>query len=114
MDKQNRKDILAAYKQRKVIGGVCAVKNKANGKMLVAAVVDIQGYRNRLEFSKSVGGCTDPRYQKDWEKYGAQAFILEVLEELEKKETQSDKEFKEDIETLKEIWLEKLDPTMLY
>lgn len=114
MDKQDRKAMLAAYKQRKVIGGICVIKNNANGKMLLAAVVDLQGYRNRFEFSKTVSGCADPRCQKDWEKFGSEVFSFEILEELEKKELQSEKEFKDDIEILKEIWLEKLDPTMLY
>jgi hypothetical protein len=52
--------------------------------------------------------------QGDWEKYGTEAFIFEILEELEKKETQSDKEFKDDLDTLKEIWLERLQRDLLY
>jgi len=82
--------------------------------MLVSAVVDLQGYKNRFEFSLSTGGCVSTKLQKDWLQFGADAFTFEILEELVKKETQTPKEFSEDIETLKEIWLEKLDPTLLY
>ena len=114
MDKQNKKEMLAAYKERKVIGGICAIKNIANGKMLLLSVLDLQGYKNRFGFSQATGGCINVRLQKDWEKFGADSFVLETLEELVKKETQTLKEFSDDIKTLKEIWLEKPDPDMLY
>lgn len=111
MDKKELKD---AYKERKVIGGICAIKNISNGKMLITAVADIAGYKNRFEFSKSTGGCVSIKLQKDWNELGTNNFTFEILEELDKKETQTPKEFNEDIKTLKEIWLEKLDPALLY
>ena len=42
--------------------------------------------------------------REDWERYGIGAFSFAVLEELEKKETQSEAEFARDIETLLELW----------
>lgn len=113
MDKQKKKELQNIYKERKITGGICAVKNTANGKMLLSAVANLQGYKNRFEFSKMTDGCLDKRIEKDWNEYGKDAFELEVLEELDKKEVQTSKEFSEDIETLKEIWLEKLDPDMV-
>ncbi|MFA6808305.1 MAG: GIY-YIG nuclease family protein [Eubacteriales bacterium] len=114
MEKQYRKEMQAAYKERKIVGGICAIKNTTNGKMVLAAVVDLQVYENRFKFSQVTGSCLDLRLQKDWIKYGSNAFVFEVLEELKKKETQTSKEFNEDIKTLKEIWLEKIAPDMLY
>ncbi|MDR3644354.1 MAG: GIY-YIG nuclease family protein [Clostridia bacterium] len=114
MEAQSKKEIRAAYKERKVTGGICAIKNTCSGRMLLAAVADLQGYRNRFEFSKATGGCINIKLQKDWDSLGADAFAFEVLEELVKKEAQTSKEFLDDIATLKEMWLEKLDPELLY
>ena len=114
MESSNRKEILNAYKERKVTGAVCAVKCKENGRLLVIAAPDLKGYRNRFEFAQATGDCISLKLQKDWNAYGAKAFTLEVLEELEKKDTQTPKEFSEDLETLKDLWLEKRDPALLY
>lgn len=114
MEKHNKKEMLTAYKERKVVGGICAVRNTVDGKMLLTAVADIQGYRNRYEFAKSTGSCVHVKLQKDWEKFGPDGFVFEVLEELVKKETQTPKEFSEDIRILMEIWLEKINPGSLY
>jgi hypothetical protein len=114
MKNQNRKQLLEAYKERKIVGGICAIKNTANGKMLLSGVTDLQGSKNRYEFSLATGSCVDFKLQKDWDTFGREAFIFEVLEELEKGETQTSKEFSDDIKILKELWIEKLDPHSLY
>jgi hypothetical protein len=114
MEKKSKKELLAAYKERKIVGGICAIKNTVNGKQLISAVTDLQGSKNRYEFSRATGGCLDLRIQKDWEEYGNEAFTFVILEELEKKDTQTMKEFEEDIKMLKDILLEKLDPNMIY
>lgn len=114
MEKDNRKEMRSAYKERKITGGVCAIKNTVNGKMLISAVVNLQGYKNRFIFSKSNGGCINPKLQKDWKEYGSDNFVFEVLEELEKSETQTDEEFSKDIKVLGEMWIEKVSPDKLY
>ncbi len=114
MQKEDKKEKLAQYKERKIVGGICVIKNTKNGKMLLSSVANLQGYKNRFEFSKLTGGCVNIKLQKDWEQFGAESFIFEVLEELEKKEAQTSEEFSDDINTLKEIWLEQLDPGKLY
>ncbi len=114
MDKPAKKALMTEYKERKVIGGVYAVRNTVNGKQLILSASDLQGSKNRFLFSQQTNGCISPKLNKDWEQFGANSFAFEVLEELEKKETQTSKEFAEDVKTLEEIWLGQLNPDKLY
>ncbi len=54
------------------------------------------------------------KLRDDRKTFGAEAFELEVLEELEMSEAQSPEGFGEDLALLKEIYLEKFDPRSMY
>lgn len=114
MKPQNKKDLIAAYKQRKQIGGVYAVTNKATGKALVLASAEIGGIQKRYEFAEATGGCFHPKLQQDANRFGNGAFSFAVLETIERKDTQTDREFAEDLDVLLSMWLEKYDPANLY
>ena len=114
MDKQSKKEMAAAYKEKKKIGGIYAVRNSVTGRALLGSAPDMEGFRNRFSFSQATDACVQPKLDDDWKAYGAAAFVLEVLETLEKEEEQTDREFADDLKTLKELWLEKLDPESLY
>ena len=109
-----KKELQQLYKERQVVGGVFAIKNSVNGKTLIDSAADMQGSKNRFEFSKSTGSCTYLKLQGDWSAHGGEAFTFEALEELEKGAGQSDSEFKADLGVLKELWLEKYDTGELY
>ena len=110
----SKKELRAQYREREVIGGVYAIKNVANGKILIDSAVNLQGFKNRFEFSQKTGSCVNMKLQKDWGQHGSSAFVFEILEELKKGDTQSDKEFKADIAMLKEIWIKKMAGISLY
>lgn len=114
MDKDRKKEILAAYKEMKTIGGICAVRNTVTGKILVISAPDVKGYRNRFAFSQQTDTPVHVKLTDDWRKHGSDAFVLDILETIEKKETQTDREFADDIKVLRELWLEKLDPAQCY
>ncbi len=114
MNPQNKKDLVNAYKQRKQVGGIYAVTNTKTGKALVLATADVGGIQKRYEFNELMGGCFHPKLLKDAKIYGNDVFQLTVLEEIERKDTQSDRDFKDDLDTLLEMWLEKYDPETLY
>ena len=114
MKPQNKKDLITAYKQRAQIGGIYAVTNTQTERSLVLASADIGGIRKRYEFSVLTGGCFHPKLQQDANQFGSGAFSFAVLEEMEKKATQTDREFMDDLEVLLSLWLEKYDPATLY
>jgi hypothetical protein len=105
---EKKKEILAQYKEREIIGGAYIIRNTLENKLLLDATTDLQSIKNRFEFSQKTGSCVYPKLQKDWSEHGGSAFVLEVLEELKKGGTQTDVEYKADIGFLKEMWLEKL------
>lgn len=114
MEKDRKKELLAAYKERPEIGGIYIIHNLENGKMLLQSTPNLQGDKNQFDFAIKTGGLVHMKMQADWEKYGKEAFSLEVLDELKKKPEQTVKEFREDLKLLLEIWSMKLDSEKLY
>jgi len=102
------------YQEREIVGGVYAIRNTQNGKMLIEAAADLRGSQNRFAFAQSTGSCVSMKLQSDWNAQDGKAFVFEPLEELKKGENQTMAQFKEDLETLKEFWLEKLAEQELY
>ena len=113
-DKQTKKEIITEYKNREFIGGVYAIRNTLSNRLLVGASTDLQGIRNRFEFSQKTDSCVDMKLQSDWKQFGGSQFCFEVLDELKKSETQTMDEFQADIAALKEIWLDELAGHVLY
>lgn len=109
-----RKELLLEYKARKVSGGVYKITNTANERFLLKAVTNLQGDKNHFEFSQKTNSCVFLSMQKEWNEYGADAFTFEILEEIEMKDTQTLKDFKDDLKVLEEIWAEKFDAEKAY
>jgi hypothetical protein len=108
MENKSRKEMTAAYKERKTLGGVYAIKNLKNGKIHLEVTANLQSSQNRFEFSRNTGSCVTPLLQKDWKDYGAENFAFEILEKIEMKDTQTPKEFQEDLKILYDLWTEKI------
>jgi hypothetical protein len=99
---ERKKELLASYKERPIVGGVCAVICSANNRALVFSCRDPESQRNRFEFSVSTGGCSLIPLQGDWKTLGADAFNFRLLETLEKKKEQTEESFLEELELLRE------------
>jgi hypothetical protein len=56
-----------------------------------------------------MGTCLHPKMQRDFSQYGAEAFELEFLEEVEKKEEESQMGFRDRLKRLEETWADKFD-----
>ena len=106
----DKKELREQYRNRTVIGGIYTIKNTINGKVLLDSTTDLKGARNRFEFF----GCPNPKMTADWSAQKGECFVFDVLEELEKDEIQTDKEFKDDLKILLEIWRDKFSSQDLY
>lgn len=107
MDSARRKALRDAYKAKPAVGGVCCIRCAGNQWVCIQATRDIEGLKNRFAFAMATGTAPDPTLRGEWEKYGAESFSFTVLDELKMGEDQTPEAFKEDIDALYEIWLEK-------
>ncbi len=107
MEKLSKKELKEQYKNRTVTGGVYCIKCDDNGHMWMKSTKDLEGQKNRLAFSISTNSCPEPDMLTEWNQYGANSFSFVVLEDMKKGETQTEREFTNDIELLLEMWIEK-------
>lgn len=107
MEKLSKKEIKEQYRNRTIIGGIYCIACKDSGRKWIKSTKDLAGQRNKFEFFASTNLCPEPGMSSDWNQYGAQSFSFAILEQLEKGETQTDKEFDDDIRTMYDMLLEQ-------
>jgi hypothetical protein len=107
MENNTKKQLKEQYKNREVIGGVYGVKCEGNGRMWIKSTKNMTGQKNRLAFSIAANSCPEPGMLAEWNQYGAKSFSFVILEQIKKKEVQTEREFSNDIELLLEMWMEK-------
>jgi len=86
MQRQDRKAAIAAYKERKTVPGVFAVRCEASGEAWVGAWADVETIQNRIWFSLRNGARTNPELLAAWKKHGEAQFRFEVIERLDEKD----------------------------
>ncbi len=107
MEKQSKRELQQQYKSRTMVGGVYSVTCDGNGHTWIRSTKDMAGQKNKYEFFISTNLCPEPGMSADWNNYGASSFHFTVLEELEKGEIQTDREFADDLKVMLELWTEK-------
>ncbi len=110
----DRRALSKDYKERRQVGGVYTITNTTNGRYLIGYAANLAGMRNRFQFAVTTGSAVDPRLRADWQTLGAQAFQLDILEELERGPEQSEAAFLNDLQALQELRRTDLDPTLSY
>lgn len=105
----DKKKLKQGYQQERRPGGVFQIRNLASERVLVVAGIDLQGIINRHRFSLEMGGHQNTELQADWKKFGSEGFAFEILDQVLPR-PQSNQVSREDLATLKDLWLEKLQP----
>lgn len=87
MSSEGRKAAVAAYKERKVVGGVYAIRSAASGDIWIGQWPDIDTIQTRLWFGLRQGTHPRPDLLAAWRQYGEANFRFEVLETIETDES---------------------------
>ncbi len=86
MKTDDRKAAIAAYKKRKSIAGIFAVRCAASGQTWVGHALDLDTIQNRLWFALRQGGHANRELQGAWSAHGESGFSFETLERLKEDE----------------------------
>ena len=107
--KKTKKELKREYKNRKKQAGVFQVKNTVNGKVLLGSSLNLEGPLNGHKFMLTIGAHRNKVLQDEWNEYGPDKFVFEILEVVK---TKDDPNFKlsDELTLLEQIWLEKLQP----
>jgi hypothetical protein len=89
--------------------GVFRVRNAVNGKSFIDASNDLPAILNRHQFQLRQGVHPNRELQKDWNELGPEAFVFEVLDTLTAPD-QPDYDPADDLQALKQLWLDRLSP----
>ena len=106
---KSKKDIKREYKERKKLAGVFQVKNIANGKVLLGSSLNLDGPLNGHRFMLKIGSHRNKVLQQEWNEYGPDKFIFEILEVVKVKD-EPNFNLSDELTLLEEIWLERLKP----
>jgi len=88
--------------------GVFIIKNNKNNMVYVDVSTDIEKILNRYKFELRMGSSRIKEMQKDWTNYGEQAFSFEVLDTIKRDENNENRNYSEDLKTLKMLCMDKL------
>ncbi|MEP7270276.1 MAG: GIY-YIG nuclease family protein [Acidobacteriota bacterium] len=89
--------------------GVYQIRNLRSNRILVGSTLNLDAMFNRHEFQLRLGKHPNASLQRDWLEHGRDSFVFEVLDELEPREGVT-WDYRADLASLEEIWLEKLNP----
>ena len=103
-----KKELKQQYKEIKTEGGVYQIRNKENQKIYVDSLPNLKSMNGRLMMLRA-GRHKNRELQEDFNKYGEEAFVFEVLEVLEEKE-EGFFDRAEELKNLEAKWINKLQP----
>ena len=83
MKGQDRKAAVTAYKERRVVAGIYAVRCVATGQRWVGRASDLGTVQNRIWFGLRLGSDPHPSLQAAWRANGADSFVFEEVERLD-------------------------------
>ena len=106
---KSRKDIVREYKEPQKPAAVFQAENTVNGNVLLGSSLNLEGPLDAHKFMLSTGHHDNKTLQQEWNEYGADKFVFEILEVV-KVTTNPNFNLDDELTLLEQIWLEKLQP----
>ena len=105
----DRKAAKLAYKASRRPMGIFLIRNLVNDKVFIGSTMNLDAMFNRIRFQLYAGAHPVKGLESDWKLLGSSKFSFEVLEEIVPREDLN-YDYAADLETLEDLWLEKLEP----
>jgi hypothetical protein len=106
-DKESRRQAIKDYKSTPPEIGVYAIKNTEKKKVFIGGSLNLNGPLGRHVFELRMGNHKCTTMQEDFKTMGEEAFTFEKIDTLKRKEDDPYYDYKPDLVTLEEIWMEK-------
>ncbi len=103
---KTKKELKDQYKQMEFPMGVFQVKCTVNEKVLVDNSVDMESRWNRHRMELKFGNHKNKDLQNDWNNYGEDKFVVEVLSVLKKSEEEN-VNYNKELKTLQNLIIEE-------
>ncbi|MBC1482248.1 GIY-YIG nuclease family protein [Listeria sp. FSL L7-1485] len=111
MNKENRKELIRAYKEKAPDAGVYRFICRESGKYLIDNTMDLKGIANKLAFGVKIGAgnMLPPEMAKEAKQFGIASIDFEILEKVDIKPEMTKEDIKEENDVLLSLWLERKD-----
>ncbi|MFI5222244.1 MAG: GIY-YIG nuclease family protein [Bacteroidia bacterium] len=106
---KTKKDLKEEYKQMKFKMGVFQIRNTLNHKIFVDGSTNLDAIWNRHRAQLNFGGHPNAILQKDWNNFGQENFVFEILAELKQSET-GEHDYNKEVKQLSEMFIDELKP----
>lgn len=106
---KSKKEIINAYKEIKLKIGVYQIKNAVNNKVFIGSSIDLIAIWNRHQFQLNNGLHLNSNLQKEWNDFGPENFIYEILSEIKQNNTKTI-DYRKEAKQLEAMFIEEMEP----
>lgn len=103
-----KQELKQLAKETKILAGVYQVKNVENQKVFIESTPNLKTVEGQ-KFQLETGSHRNNVLQEEWNKFGKENFLFEVLETLEEKHG-ARLDVKDALKKMKKKWLDKVQP----
>lgn len=106
---RTKKELKQEYEEMKFKMGVFQIRNMLNSKVFIGSSLDLKAIWHAQKLQLDMGMHQNNDLQKDWNLYGPENFIYEILEEIQ---GYDDKpiDYKKEIKALELLIIEEVKP----